>query len=144
MVERDLLPAASKESAGGRLTLKAVFFPKQRQWRKDSGERAVSSIQKHIDKGKITITCKDEHIPKQAKTSKQTNKKARNLSLVPRNHLKKVGTITICNPHARDGEQVDLQSVNPSLLSELQTNERACLRKTRWIVLEKQPPEVVL
>lgn len=31
----------------------------------------VSSIQKHIDKGKITITCKDEHIPEQAKIRKQ-------------------------------------------------------------------------
>lgn len=55
-----------------------------------------------------------------------------------------MGTITICNPNAGDGEQVDLWSVSPSLLSELQINERACLKQTRWTVLEKQPPELVL
>lgn len=50
----------------------------------------VSSIQKHIDKGKITITYKDEHIPERLKqANKKANKKIRNLSLVPRKHVTK-------------------------------------------------------
>lgn len=80
------------------LTLKAVLFPKQRKQRLLGG----LSIQKCIEKGKITITCKGEHIPEHTKTNQKLN-----LSSVPRNHDKKVGTVSSYDPNAEEESQLD-------------------------------------